>query len=219
MARRTRKDAPRAISQIALIRFTSILVTGRKFKMPDALGSAVTNTNPNSCVNLQTDRLCKPWAISESGITFVQAWEAFRSHLYDNDGGGNGGNTTVGYGHLVHVGPISGATSETPFLNGITPAQGRQLLMQDLIDPQRIVNHRINVPLYQYEYDALVDFVYNLRHHNDGLLNLVNTGHYDRIPAKFMEYTSAGGAHPAGLVKRRRAEGNLFRDGNYDSSH
>lgn len=187
--------------------------------MPDALGSAVTNTNPNSCVTLQTGRLCKPWQISPDGIDFVAGWEAFRAHLYDHDGAGGGGNTTVGFGHLVHAGPISGASSEAPFLNGITIAQARQLLFHDLVEPQRIINQRIHVALYQYEYDALVDFVYNLRHHNEGLLNLVNTGHYDRVPAKFMEYTVAGGMHPSGLVKRRRSEGNLFRDGNYDASH
>ena len=187
--------------------------------MPDALGSAVTNTNPDSCVTLQTDRLCKPWHVSQQGIEFIAGWEAFRARMYDNDGGGGGGNTTIGFGHLVHMGPISGAASEAPFRNGVTIAQARQLLLQDLTDPERIINHKIHVPLYQYEYDALVDFVYNLRRHNEALLNLVNSGHYDRVPAKFMEYTAAGGAHPAGLVKRRRAEGNLFKDGNYDASH
>jgi len=187
--------------------------------MPDALATAVTNTNSNSCVNVQTDRLCKPWEISQAGIGFIEAWEAFRAHLYDNDGAGGGGNTTIGFGHLVHMGPISGAPSETPFLNGITVVQAHQLMHQDLRDPQRIVNQKINVPLFQYEYDALVDFAYNLRHHNDGLLGLVNTGQYDRVPAKFMEYTWAGGQQPHGLVKRRRAEGRLFASGDYNADH
>jgi lysozyme len=186
--------------------------------MPDALATATTNTNPDSCVIVQTARLCKPWQISPAGLEFIEEWEQFRAYMYDNDGAGSG-NATIGYGHLIHPGPISGAPSETPFLSGITPTQGHQLMQHDLIDPQHIVNQRIYVPLFQYEYDALIDFVYNLRHHNEGLLNLVNTGHYDRVPAKFMEYTSAGGAHPAGLVKRRRAEANLFRDGNYDAAH
>jgi len=187
--------------------------------MPDALATAVTNTDPDSCVNVQCSRLGKPWQVSQKGIDFVAGWEAFRAHLYDNDGAGGGGNTTIGYGHLVHAGPISGATSEAIFSNGITIVQARQLLLRDLVDPQRVINQKIHVPLFQYEYDALVDFVYNLRHHNDGLLSLVNSGHYDRVPAKFMEYTMAGGVHPAGLVKRRRSEGNLFKDGNYDASH
>jgi lysozyme len=187
--------------------------------MTQPLATAVTNTNPNSCVIVQTDRLCKPWKISQPGFEFVAGWEAYRQHLYDNDAAGGGGNTTIGFGHLVHLGPISGVASEAPFANGITIAQARQLLVHDLVDPQRIVNQKIHVPFYQHEYDALVDFVYNLRHHHDSLLNLFNTGHYDRVPGKFMEYTLARGVRPSGLVKRRRAEGNLFRGGNYDASH
>ncbi|MFM0420277.1 lysozyme [Paraburkholderia aromaticivorans] len=187
--------------------------------MPDALGTAITNTNPDSCVIVRTDRLCKPWRISQAGISFIEAWEAFRPHLYDNDGGGRGGNTTIGFGHLVHMGPISGASSEAPFLSGISLERAHQLMHQDLIDPERIVNQRINVPLFQYEYDALVDFVYNLRSHNEGLLHLVNTGHYDQVPAKFLEYSWAGDVQPRGILRRRRAEGNMFKDGNYDASH
>ncbi|WP_415913661.1 hypothetical protein [Paraburkholderia sp. J63] len=47
----------------------------------------------------------------------------------------------------------------------------------------------------------------------------MNSGHYDRVSEKFLEYTGAAGAHPRGLVKRRHAEANLFRDGTYDASH
>jgi lysozyme len=48
---------------------------------------------------------------------------------------------------------------------------------------------------------------------------LINTGHYDRLPQKFMEYTAAHGQHPLGLVRRRRAEGRLFATGDYDATH
>ncbi|HTH62145.1 MAG TPA: lysozyme [Paraburkholderia sp.] len=187
--------------------------------MTGPLATAVTNANPDSCVVVQTDRLCKPWQVSEAGIAFIETWEAFRAHLYDKDGAGSGGNATIGYGHLVHTGPISGAASETAFLNGITKAQAHELMRSDLPDPQRIVNRRIHVPLFQHEYDALVSFVFNVRRRNQGLLDLVNTGHYDRVPARFMEYTLAGDERPAGLIKRRRAEGRMFKDGNYDASH
>ncbi|MBB5511302.1 lysozyme [Paraburkholderia atlantica] len=187
--------------------------------MPDALGTAITNTNPDSCVTVHSGRLCKPWKISQQGITFIAGWEAFRPHIYDNDGAGKGGNTTIGYGHLVHMGPISGAVSEAQFRNDITIAEARELLLLDLDYPEHILNRKIRVPLYQYEYDALACFVYNLPSGNAGLLSLVNSGHYDRVPAKFLEYTMAGGVRPRGLIKRRRSEGSLFKEGNYDHSH
>jgi lysozyme len=187
--------------------------------MADALGSAITNTDPNSCVNLKSGRLSKPWNVSPQGVQFTQDWEAFRGEMYDHDGAGGKGNTTIGYGHLVHTGPISGAASEKQFLKGITETQATQLMQQDLAAPERIVNENINVPLYQYEYDALVDFVYNHRGHNQGMFDAVNSGHYDRVPEKFMEYTAARGAHPKGLVKRRQAQANVFKSGAYDATH
>ncbi|SIT44014.1 Lysozyme (fragment) [Paraburkholderia ribeironis] len=54
---------------------------------------------------------------SGRGVQFTAQWEAFRPHLYDHDGAGGGGNATIGYGHLVHMGPISGAPSEAPYVN------------------------------------------------------------------------------------------------------
>ncbi|NUX99551.1 lysozyme [Paraburkholderia youngii] len=188
--------------------------------MPDAIGSALTDTNPHSCVDLRCDRHGKPWTVTENLIQFTAQWEAFRAHLYDNDGGGRGGNTTIGYGHLVHMGPINGSASETPWLAGVTVPQAFALIREDIKVAERIINQRILLPLYQYEYDSLVDFVYNVRGHTkESLLKLVNTGHYDRVPAKFLEYTSASGAHPGGLLKRRHAEAKMFRDGIYDASH
>lgn len=188
--------------------------------MVQPLAIATTNRDPGSYVIARTDRLGKPWAVTESGVQFISRWEAFRAHLYDNDGGGHGGNTTIGYGHLVHRGPISGVPSESQWQAGITMTRAFELLREDIKAPEKIINHRIHVPLHQHEYDALVDFVYNVRGHSkESLLNLVNTGRYDRIPDKFMEYTSAGKAHPGGLIKRRISEGNLFRNGVYDATH
>ncbi|MGF6509310.1 RNase A-like domain-containing protein [Paraburkholderia sp. 32] len=163
--------------------------------MRDALGAALTDTNPNSLVILQSDRIGKPWNVSQAGVQFTAQWEAFRSHLYDKDGGGGGGNSTIGYGHLVHIGPISGAPSEALYGNGITEPQALKLLHHDLREAERIVNSRIFVPLFQYEYDAVVDFIFNHRSGNNEFFALVNTGHYDQAPSKFLQYTAAHGKH------------------------
>ncbi|HEY2024448.1 hypothetical protein [Paraburkholderia sp.] len=100
--------------------------------MPAVLGTSETNTNPDSNIVLHFGRLGKPWKISKQGVTFIAGWEAFVPHIYDNDGAGNGGNATVGYGHLIHMGPVSGAASEAPFRKGVTIAQARELLLLDL---------------------------------------------------------------------------------------
>ncbi|SDR40801.1 hypothetical protein SAMN05443245_5617 [Paraburkholderia fungorum] len=48
--------------------------TGRP--MPDALATALTNTNPNSSVSAQTERLSKPWKLSDDGVAFMAVCES-----------------------------------------------------------------------------------------------------------------------------------------------
>jgi lysozyme len=44
--------------------------------MPDALGTAATNTDPNSSVTLQSARLGKPWRLSTDGYAFMAVLES-----------------------------------------------------------------------------------------------------------------------------------------------
>lgn len=186
---------------------------------PSPAATPLTNTTPNSIVKAQVPRIAKPWAISADGIQFVANWEAFRDHLYDKDGAGHKGNATIGYGHLVHPGPISGVASETPFKNGLYKADAAELLKKDLADAERIVHEKVVVPLYQYEYDALVDFIYNAHYHGLPLLNFVNKGQYADVTKRLKEYNKAGGVVSKGLKHRRDSESDLFDNGNYDASH
>ncbi|AXL51339.1 glycoside hydrolase family 24 [Paraburkholderia caffeinilytica] len=138
--------------------------------------------------------------------------------MYDKDGS-KSGNATIGYGHLVHLGKISGAVSEKPFRNGITEAQAEVLLRQDVAWAENTINGRIKVPLYQFEYDALVCFMYNLQHHGDDVLDFVNTGEYNKVGNKMRQYATSKGHPVKGLLKRRHREAEMFEAGVYDSSH
>lgn len=173
--------------------------------MPDALATALTNTDPNSDVTAYTQRLGKPWKMSEDGVKFLEGWEAYCATIYDSDGS-KVGNATVGYGHLVHLGKISGAASEKPFQKGNSEAQAEALLRQDIGWAERTINDAIKVPLFQFEYDALVCFMYNLQHHGDGLLDFVNTGQYNRVGDKMRTYATSQGHPVKGLLRRRFAK-------------
>lgn len=186
---------------------------------PGPVTTPSTNPTPGSVVKAQVPRLAKPWTISADGVQFIADWEAFRSKLYDNDGAGHKGNTTIGYGHLVHRGPISSAASETPFKDGVTEKQGSELLKEDLAEPERIVNDKVTVPLYQHEYDALVDFIYNAHYHGLPLLEFVNKGQYGDVSKKLQGYDKAGGKVSKGLKHRRESEAAVFDNGNYDADH
>lgn len=186
--------------------------------MPDALCTATTNTDPSSNVTVYTARLCKPWAFSEEGIEFLAGWESFSATMYDNDGS-KSGNATIGYGHLVHLGKISGAASEKPFAKGVTQADAEALLRKDIVWAENTINDKLKVPLYQFEYDALVCFMYNLQHHGDSMLDFVNTGQYNKVGDKIREYATVKGHVVKGLKRRRHREAEMFEAGVYDSSH
>jgi lysozyme len=187
-------------------------------EMPDALARAVTNTDPKSIVTAYSERHAKPWVISDEGVKFLEGWEAFSASMYDNDGS-KVGNATIGYGHLVHLGKISDAASEKPFQKGITQAEASELLKKDLTWVEKMINERIKVPLFQFEYDALACFMYNLQHHGDRVLDFVNTGEYNKVGDKMRQYATVKGHLVKGLKRRRHREAEMFEAGVYDSSH
>ncbi|MGF6486092.1 lysozyme [Paraburkholderia sp. JPY419] len=186
--------------------------------MTDPLHECITNTDPNSNVTVYSSRLCKPWKFSAQGTEFLKGWEQLSATMYDKDGSKTG-NATVGYGHLVHLGKISGAASEKPFQNGISEAQAETLLKEDVKWAENTINRKARLPLFQFEYDALVCFMYNLQHHGDSLLDFVNTGDYNKVGDRMRQYATVKGQPLRGLLRRRHREAEMFEAGVYDSSH
>ena len=71
------------------------------------------------------------------------------------------------------------------------------------------VNVLVKVPLTQGEFDALVDFVFNLGAENfrtSTMLKLLNAGQYKAAAAEFDKWDHCGGVVLAGLLRRREAE-------------
>jgi lysozyme len=147
--------------------------------------------------------------LSPDGLNLIQSCEGFEWHLYNcpaND-------ASIGFGHLVHHGPICGDPTEAPFLGGITQEQGTDLLRQDAAYAQHTVEHLVKVPLSQGQYDALVSFTFNEgagRLQTSTLLKLLNAGDYAAVPVQFMQWVYGGGTKLPGLVTRREAEVKLF---------
>ncbi|MCU1247102.1 MAG: phage-related lysozyme (muraminidase) [Edaphobacter sp.] len=147
--------------------------------------------------------------ISNAGLNLIKTDEGFKPHLYDcpaND-------ATIGYGHLVHHGPVCGAASEAPFAGGITEEQGSALLIEDVAYAEHSVAHLVMVPLSQGQYDALVSFTYNEgagRLQTSTLLEVLNAGNYGAVPSELLKWEFGGGKKLAGMVARREAEAALF---------
>ena len=114
------------------------------------------------------------------------------------------GIPTIGYGHTgadVHMGME------------IDQAQADAYLLEDIQTAVRAVNALVHVPVSQNQFDAMVDFTYNVGQGNfraSTLLVKVNAGDFAGAAGEFIRWDKAGGQVVAGLLRRREAERDLF---------
>lgn len=89
--------------------------------------------------------------------------------------------------------------------------EAEKALVEDLGVFERIVSSKIKIPLTQNQFDALVSYTYNTGG-SDTLFKLINQKAPKEQIQKWFEtkYITAGGVKLAGLVRRRKAESNLY---------
>lgn len=149
--------------------------------------------------------------LSKSGVRLIAGFEGFRSDLYDDAAG----HCTIGYGHLVHTGSCNGSEA-AELRHGITRERALELLAEDASAASAAVNDAVDVPLDQHQFDALTSFVFNVgsgAFRKSTLLSLLNEGKYADVPGQLDRWVKAGGRTLEGLVRRRKAEGELFARG------
>ena len=140
---------------------------------------------------------------SKNGAHLTESFEGLRLTAYPDPGTG-GAPWTIGYGHTgpdVHPGLT------------ITQEQAEELLMQDTQKAAAAVNAKVTGDITQEEFDALVDFVFNVGAGNfaaSTLLKKVNSGDIHGAAAEFEKWDMAAGKHMAGLLRRRHAEAEEF---------
>lgn len=148
--------------------------------------------------------------VSQAGLDLIAGFEGWSATLYEDVAD----NATIGYGHLVHAGPITAADRSGPYGKGITKQQGLALLKQDVESKAQAVRSCVTVKLNQGQFDALVSFAYNVGAGNlrsSTLLKKLNAGDYAGAANEFANWTKAGGKVLTGLQRRRAAEAAMFR--------
>jgi lysozyme len=138
---------------------------------------------------------------SKDGLAITEQFEGCRLVAYQDQVG----VWTIGYGH-TGSGVASGLT--------ITQDQAIDLLTSDVAASAAYVNAAVTVELQQNEFDALVDFVFNLGRGafaGSTLLKNLNAGQFDAAAAQFDLWDHAGGQVVAGLLRRRQAEQAMFQ--------
>ena len=152
--------------------------------------------------------------LSKRGAAFIAHFEGVYTHLYNDPAG----HCTIGVGHLVHHGPCNGGEPD-PFRRGLSRAQALKLLLDDAAEFAEVIDDRVKVSLTQPQRDALISFAFNVGAGAFGsstLLRKLNAGSYAAVPDELARWTKAGTVTLPGLVRRRRAEGDLFAHGRYD---
>lgn len=139
---------------------------------------------------------------SKQGLALTGKFEGCRLTAYLDQVG----VPTIGYGHTRGVRLGMTCTQE----------QAEAWLREDIAICEQDVNTHVKVPLTQGEFDALVDFSFNLgcaSLNGSTLLRLLNTGDYHGAAAEFEKWDHAGGKVVSGLLRRRIAEEQEFKIG------
>ncbi|MBV8115073.1 MAG: lysozyme [Silvibacterium sp.] len=144
---------------------------------------------------------------SKSGLALTELFEGDVLTAYQDQKG----VWTIGYGHTAGVQPGQ----------KITQLQAETFLLGDVGTAVNCVNEAVEVTLTQAQFDALVDFTFNLGAGNfegSTLLKDINAGDFPAAIAQFKLWDHCGGVVNAGLLRRRNAEAAEFAGSTSSSS-
>lgn len=140
---------------------------------------------------------------SKAGQQHIKSFEGLRLDCYKCVAGRN----TIGWGHA--------SAAVKPGMK-ITEAEAEALFQKDLAEAERAVNELVKVPLQQGQYDACVDFVFNLgrgQFANSTLLRMLNARDFNGAGEQLMRWVHSGGQIIAGLQRRRQAARDMWFNG------
>jgi lysozyme len=142
--------------------------------------------------------------ISKLGLTCIEVFEGLELQVYKDIAG----HPSIGYGHEIEQGE--------DFSEGITQSQAETILMNDLAVAEGAILRLVTAPLSQWQFDALVDFIYNEGQGsfaNSTLLKLLNQGNYQGAAAQLEIWDVSAGKVNLVLLARRRCERVIFTAG------
>jgi lysozyme len=143
---------------------------------------------------------------SNNCIDLIKRFEGFRGKPYLCPAG----IPTIGYGNTSYQNGRS-VTLKDP---AISVEQAEKLLVDTVQLFAAEVGKLLKVEVTQGQFDALVDFAYNMgasKLAGSTLLRLVNSGDFSGAEAEFGKWVYGGGVKLPGLVLRREAARKLFR--------
>lgn len=141
--------------------------------------------------------------ISSKGLQLIKEFEGYSSTIYKD----SANLPTIGYGHLILP------HEKHSFQNGITSTEAEALLKADLSVAEKAISLLIKAPLTQNQFDSLVSLTFNLGSgalQRSTLRAKINRQEHESVPAEFLRWVYAGGKIVPGLIRRRKAEAELY---------
>jgi GH24 family phage-related lysozyme (muramidase) len=151
-----------------------------------------------------------------------QKWEGYAKKLPNGDckaypdPGSGGLPYTIGFGTTYYSSGTSAANKYgvRPVKLGdvLTRQQAEECFSVVMDEREKLVSDRLEAPVTQSMYDALISFYYNLHPSSyPRQINRCNAEAYEECAASFDLYIFAGGRRLEGLVNRRNEEEKIFR--------
>ena len=140
--------------------------------------------------------------VSQNGIELIKLFEGCKLKSYKCPAG----VWTIGFGNTFYL-----DGSKVLMGQKISQAEADMLLLKLLPKYEATVDRNIKVTVTQNQYDALVSFCWNCGS-SESLFRLVNIKATDEVIHKWLcsHYIMGGGKVLPGLVRRRKAEADLF---------
>lgn len=143
--------------------------------------------------------------ISDNGLDLIKRFEGFRSAPYLDPVG----IPTIGYGATYYPGGRRVRMTDTP----ISEPFASDMLRHQVTTYGDGIDRYAQVPLAQYQFDALTSWAYNVgleSARTSTLMKLLNLHDYQGAADQLPRWNRAGGRVLPGLTRRRAAERAMF---------
>lgn len=137
---------------------------------------------------------------SQIGIDLIKSFEGCKLTAYKCSAGVN----TIGFGNTYYTNG-----NKVKLGDKITQDEANKLFLDLLPKYEKTVLNNIKIPLTQNQFDALVSFCWNCGSSNT-LFSLINNKSIHVYDWWVSHYIKGGGKILNGLVRRRKAEADLF---------
>ena len=138
--------------------------------------------------------------ISPAGISFIERNEGYSAHVYNDNG-----HPAIGYGHRLQPGES--------FPEGVTREEAQALLIKDMSVFEAMLAPLVPADCTQGQWDALVDFMYNVQNQPTAVKELLAHGWQnvpEQLPRWCHEQVDGVWKENAGLLDRRNEEASMF---------